>query len=283
MDTGRSQRSAKERSDLNAASSGTVRVRGADLSYHRVGTAGPDVVWGHGLSQSRAAESLVGLIDWSTIRAQVVRYDARGHGESESTPDPRAYGWDELAADQLALANALGVVRYIAAGASMGCGTALHAAVVAPDRVERLVLVIPPTAWETRAAQSGEWERVAVIVEEHGVEPVIAARAGQPLPDPLANDPEARDRQAAVTRAWDVPRLARVMRGATYADLPSRANIARIGVPTMILAWSGDPVHPVSTANELHDLIPGSVLHIATTADDLAGWNALVADFITST
>lgn len=266
---------------------GTARIRDADLAYEQVGTAGPDtagpnVVWGHGLSQSRAAEALVGLIDWTSVPARVLRYDARGHGESESTPDARGYGWNELAADQLDLATALGVNRYIAAGASMGCGTALHAAVAAPDRIERLVLVIPPTGWETRSAQSGEWERIGAAIEQDGVEPIIAARAEQPLPDPQVGDPTIRDRQAAVTRSWDPARLARVMRGAAYADLPARDQLARIDVPTLILAWTGDPVHPISTANELHRLIAGSTLHVASGPDELATWSRTVSEFVTS-
>jgi pimeloyl-ACP methyl ester carboxylesterase len=162
----------------------------------------------------------------------------------------------------------------------MGCGTALHAALLAPERIDRLVLVIPPTGWETRAAQAGEWEKVAVLLEREGVEPVIAAREQQPLPDPLATDPEIRARQAAATRAWDPTRLAQVMRGATYADLPPRDALATIACPTLILAWTGDPVHPRSTADELHGLIAGSQLHVATRAEELAGWTDLLAGFL---
>lgn len=254
-------------------------VRGADIVYEVTGS-GPNLIWGHGLSQSRAAELELGLIDWPAIPARVVRYDARGHGESSTTAEPAGYGWDELALDQLALADHLGIDRYIAAGASMGCGTALHAAVRAPERIERCILVIPPTGWETRQAQAGEWGKVADVIERDGVEPVIAARAAQPIPHPLADDPTIRDRQAAVTRAWDPARLAQVMRGATHADLPARERLAAVSAPTLILAWTGDPVHPTSTAVELDELLPDSTLHIASTAEELAGWTALVADFV---
>ncbi len=255
-------------------------VRGAELAYEQLGDTGPDLIWGHGLSQSRAAEVEVGLIEWSAVPARVVRYDARGHGDSSSPPELRSYGWDELARDQLALADHLGIDEYIAAGASMGCGTALHAAVSAPERVRSSILVIPPTAWETRAAQASEWGRSADVIEQHGVEPVIAARAELPLPGPLAADPTIRDRQARVTRAWEPARLARVMRGAAHADFPPRDAVASIAVPTMILAWTGDPVHPESTASELHELIAGSTLHVARTAEDLATWTGLVAEFV---
>lgn len=259
--------------------SDTIVVRGARLAYERSGD-GPDLIWGHGLSQSRADESVLSLVDWSRIPARVTRYDARGHGESESTPDLEGYSWAELALDQLALADALGIDRYVAAGASMGCGTALHVGVRAPDRVRGLILVIPPTAWETRAAQAELWAQSATVIETEGVEAMIAARAALPAPDPFVDDPGYRDRSAAATRRWDPARLAHVMRGAARADFPTRDEIAAITTPTLILAWTGDPVHPAATADELSRLLPHAERHDASTADDLAAWTDRIAAFI---
>lgn len=259
----------------------TATVRGARIAYETSGS-GPDLIWGHGLSQSRQDESVLSLVDWSKVPARVTRYDARGHGESESTPDLDGYSWAELAADQLALADQLGIGTYVAAGASMGCGTALHVAVQAPERLDKLILVIPPTAWETRAAQAELWGQAATVIETEGVEAMIAARAALDPPDPFADDPGFRDRSAAATRRWDTARLAHVMRGAARADFPTREQIAAIATPTLILAWTGDPVHPQATADELSRLIPHAERHDATTADDLATWTDQIASFITS-
>ena len=81
-------------------------------------------------------------------------------------------------------------------------------------------------------------------------------------------------------RAWDPVRLARVFRGAANADFPSRDAVADIDAPTLILAWTGDPVHPVDSAEQLHELIPDARLTIASTPADLATWTDLVADFV---
>lgn len=256
----------------------TITVRGALIAYEQSGD-GPDLIWGHGLSQSRADESVLALVDWSRVPARVTRYDARGHGESESTPDLDAYSWAELATDQLALADALGIDRYVAAGASMGCGTALHAAVQAPDRIARLILVIPPTAWETRAAQADLWAQSAAVIETEGVEVMITARAAIAPPDPFVEDPGYRERTAAATRRWDPDRLAHVMRGAARADFPAREAIGAIAAPTLILAWTGDPVHPTATADELSLLLPHAERHDASTATDLATWTDRIAAF----
>ena len=49
---------------------------------------------------------------------------------------------------------------------------------------------------------------------------------------------------------------------------------------TLILAWTGDPGHPVSTAEALGELLPDTRLHLASTAEELAGWSGLVGDFL---
>ncbi len=224
----------------------------------------------------------MGLVDWANIPARVLRYDARGHGESESTPDLDDYGWDRLALDQLALADAVGLDSYVAGGASMGSATALHAAVTAPDRILGLVLVIPPTGWEARAGQTEVYEQGAQIVEASGVEPLIAAGAALPPPDPFVGDGEYRQRRADGMRSWDPQRLARAMRGATRAQLPDRERIALITCPTLILAWTGDAVHPVATADELVRLIPHAEYHVASSSADISGWTGLVGSFIAS-
>jgi pimeloyl-ACP methyl ester carboxylesterase len=256
-----------------------VKIRGAAIAVEQAGT-GLDLVWGHGLTQSRELEDRRPIIDVGSLDARVVRYDARGHGESESTPDLDGYGWDQLALDQLELATALGVGRYVAGGASMGAATALHAAVIAPDRIRALVLVIPPTGWETRAEQAGVYEQGAALIEAGGLERVIAAGALVAPPDPLVDDPDFHVRRAAGMRSWDPRRLAHAMRGATRAQLPQREQIATISCPTLVLAWTGDPGHPVSTADELARLIPHATVHVDSTAESVSEWTTHVADFL---
>lgn len=257
----------------------TVEIRGCEIAYERSGT-GPDLVWGHGLTQSRALDDRLALVDWPAVPATVLRYDARGHGASASTADLEEYSWAELAKDQLALNAALDIDTYVAAGASMGAATALHAAVLAPDRVRALVLVIPPTGWEARAEQTDVYEQGAQAVEAHGVEPLIRAGALVAPPDPFVDDPQYRERRAEGLRSWEPGRLARAMRGATRAQLPARDEIAAIACPTLILAWTGDPVHPIATTDELARLMPHADVRIASTAGDLAGWTDLIIDFI---
>jgi pimeloyl-ACP methyl ester carboxylesterase len=185
-----------------------------------------------------------------------------------------------LARDQLALADALDIGTYVSAGASMGCGTALHAAVLGGERVQALVLALPPTGWEARAAQAAMWELIAKMIEEQGVDALVTSRAELEPPDPYRGDVQRREQQAAAIRAWDPDRLALVMRGATEANLPDPSQLAQIRVPALILAWTGDPVHPLSTAEELAALIPDVEFHVASTATDLDEWTAHTKAFL---
>lgn len=255
---------------------------GPSATTDAVATPTP-MIWGHGLTSSRAAEDEFSLVDPARIREdrRLIRYDARGHGSSGDLADPADGEWDRLALDQVALLDAIGLDEVIVGGASMGTATALHAAPLLGERLRALVLAIPPTAWETRAAQVEIYDSMADIVEERGVEPLIAASANMPPPDPFLDDAaEYRSRRATAMRRHDPIRLAAAYRGARGADLPSPRAIAAIEVPVLILAWSGDPGHPVGTAERLDELLPNATLTVASTSADLAGWTERVRAFL---
>ncbi len=258
-----------------------ITVRGVSLA-HDLDGSGPDVVWGHGLTSSTASEDELGLIDWSEIRAghRVLRYDARGHGESDSTEEADGYSWQNLALDQLALADSLGIGSYVAGGASMGAATALHAAVLEPERIRALVLMIPPTGWATRAAQAARYRVIADLVEAGDHDTLIEGAARIPPPDPLADEPVWTDRFAVLLATTDPVRLARVFRGAPTADLPPEADVAAIDVPVLILAWTGDPGHPASAAARLQELMPHAELALAATKLGLSSWTGRLARFL---
>lgn len=260
-----------------------LTVRDVDLHYE-IGGDGPTFVWGHGLTSSRAHEDQFGLLDWPRLgqRNTVVRYDARGHGDSGSTAEPAGYHWRELALDQLALADALGIDHYIAGGASMGCATALHAATIAPERIDALVLGIPPTAWATRAAQQQNYEVGARLVETGQLDLLIEGGRSTPSPDPLADSPEWNDSFEQMIRSTDPVRLARIFRGAAVADFPEPGAIALLTQPTLILVWTGDPGHPMDTAERLVELLPHAQLHAATTPEQMLAWSDTTIQFLSS-
>lgn len=264
-----------------------MRVRDVDLHVRTLGSGRP-LVWGHGLMFSMAMEDALGLLDFPKLAAEagarVVRYDARGHGASAGTERPADYQWPALAQDMLALADALGVDRFIAGGQSMGMATSLYAALAAPERIEALVLANPPTAWERRTAQAAAYEQMAALVDRKGIAALRAAFTSQPSSPRWLWEPSSNpDRPSHIARAldWLDPRtLPFVLRGAGQTDLPTREVLRAVAVPTLILAWADDPMHPLEIAEMLSDLMPNARLHVARDAAGLATWPARIRDFI---
>jgi pimeloyl-ACP methyl ester carboxylesterase len=253
-----------------------------DLFVERTGTpGGRPFLWGHGLTSSIAAERDTGVFRWEEAGGlDVVRYDARSHGRSPVGTTAEEHEWSALAGDFLAVADSTfgPGSSFAAGGASMGCATALFAALAAPSRIEALVLVIPPTAWETRAQQADTYLGSAGFLEAKGMEAFIAASRQLPAqPAWTAANREVRYRHLAATSAEG---LALALRGAARSNLPSREEVASISVPALILAWEDDPGHPMSTATALQSLLAGARLEKASSAADVAAWPSVVAGFL---
>jgi len=263
----------------------TLHTRGFDLDYEIAGHASPEppLIWGHGLTGSRGISAAFPLVDLRPAKTsrQVVRYDARGHGLSSVLDDPAQGSWQELAYDQLALIDHLGLDRVVVGGVSMGAGTALYSALALGERLEKLILVIPPTGWEEREPQIALYEQMARVVESRGPKALLAAGAEMPPPDPFVGGSDFADRRAASMGGADGARLAACFRGAAFADLPPLGEIATIAAPTLVLAWSGDPGHPVSTAERLGETLPNVEVSIASTADEFASWSDQLQAFLT--
>lgn len=70
---------------------------------------------------------------------QVIRYDIRGHGQSDAPVDGHSFG--QYARDALALLDELDVERPALVGLSLGGAIALELALLAPQRITGLVLL----------------------------------------------------------------------------------------------------------------------------------------------
>ena len=212
---------------------------------------GQPFLWGHGLLSSMASEDGSGPIRWPDLDlpdVRVIRWDARGHGHSPTPSTSGECRWPTLARDAVAIADREGLGHFSIGGASMGAATALWTAVLVPERVDRLVLALPPTAWESRSRTASVY-RVGGIISERL--PIGGSR-----------------------------RRGTVLRGASESDLPTPQAISEIAVPTLVLAWKYDPVHPVSTAERLVDLLPAADLHVTRRPLDVTGWVERLRDFL---
>lgn len=250
--------------------------RGARLVFDDAG-AGPLTVYAHGGFVSQSVEDRMGLFDWAPVLdagRRLIRYDARAHGRSTGDASAADYTYPSLADDLLALLDHLGAAGAVdAMGASMGCGTVLHAAVRAPERFSRLVLLIPPTAWTTRAAYARANRRSAEKVTREGLDAWLAQRRQQPPPAVVSDVPEFPPTPPERV-------LPSVLRGLARSDLPPPAKLAGLRMPVLILAWVDDPGHPLSTARTLAEALPGADLHVSQTRADVRTWGERIAGFL---
>lgn len=190
----------------------------------------------------------------------VIRYDQRDTGRSTAFPvgEP-GYGLRDLAADAVALLDALGVDRAHVVGRSMSGGVALVLAVDHPDRVCSLTLVSTTTGELPMGDLSFPDEpdladHAAVI--DYVVEAVRAYAGASPHFDEdvvraLATQDVARARDIAATL---VNHFAMDFSG------PDRGGFADIRMPTLVVHGELDPAFPLAHGEALRDTIPGARL-----------------------
>lgn len=245
----------------------TFEVPGAELAVALSDEGGHPVVQLHGLTSSRARDRVLNLdLGRGLSGTRLLRYDARGHGRSTGRKTPEDYRWENLADDLLRVLDQwFPGERVHGVGPSMGTATLLHAATIEPERFIGLTLMVPPTAWETRPDQAAIYRAAAALIEADGVEAFLAGTRGSSPPPATVAAPETWPDVADAL-------LPSLLRGAALSDLPAPEDIARIDVPTTILAWVDDPGHPLSTAEHLAQLLPHATLTVAHTPGDVEAW-----------
>jgi 3-oxoadipate enol-lactonase/4-carboxymuconolactone decarboxylase len=141
-------------------------VHGARSFYRLQGNAGrPVLIFSHSISTDHSLwdPQIDGLLPYF----QILRYDTRGHGASDTTPGE--YSVEMLGQDILALANTLGISQFAFCGLSLGGAIGQWVAVNAPQRITHLVLAntspqfVPRANWETRIATVREKGMPAVV------------------------------------------------------------------------------------------------------------------------
>ncbi|MGN6741775.1 MAG: alpha/beta fold hydrolase [Amnibacterium sp.] len=255
---------------------------GARIAYSIDGGPGDGaaVLIANSFLASRHLEDTVGIFDWSPVTAvgkRLIRFDARGHGESSGGTDDDDYRWPALADDLLAVADAAATAApRDAIGASTGCGALLWAVSRRPERFRRLVLVIPPTVRDERVQQGELYRATASLVELRGAEAWSRLVDNFPPVPLLDRGGWARARQVPI----DLGILPSVLRGAAASDLPADEVLAGIEQETLVLAWTTDKDHPVTSAEYLGRALPNARVVIADEPEHVRGWGALVREHL---
>ncbi len=248
--------------ELSVLSDDGVKLSGEESGGDGLGLP---IVLLHGLTATRRYVVMGSrLLERSGHR--VIAYDARGHGRSESAPEPTAYGYERLARDLEAVLDALAIPRAALAGASMGAHTALRFALEHPERVAVLGLVTPafdPAASKIDAPE-GDRDVLARALREGGAEGFVRAYDFSTVPPAWRETVERVVRQRlslhehpeAVADAIEV-----VSRSRPFEDF---AELAAIAAPAVVVASRDqvDPGHPLAVAERYARAIPGATFTV---------------------
>lgn len=195
---------------------------------------------------------------------RVIRYDQRGHGLTGPAPG-RDYRTDAFAADVDAVADTLGLERFVLAGNSMGGGIAARFAMLHPERLAGLVLVDAGGAPVRREGGGNLAFTLARL-------PVINRIFSQVLPRSLVEKSyrqsvsnQAIVTPAAVDRYWELARypgnraatMARFAQGWTTF---TPGQVAAIRTPTLVMWGEEDSLIPFEAAGWFMQQLPDAQL-----------------------
>ena len=164
------------------------------------------------------------------LRGRVIRFDQRGHGESEAPPGP--YSREELARDVVGVLDALGVEKAVLLGHSMGGVVAMAAALAFPERVDSLVLI--GTASQSSEKVALWYERIAKAGEANGTTGIAKAIYGKDTAKTIDGD------------AKGIASVTRVLKS-LYED-PLSPKLSAISCPVLLVVGEKDPMGPRASA-----------------------------------
>src|SRR5258706_11109516 len=217
-------------------------VNGQWIHYEDSGGNLPPVVLAHGLLMDH--EMFAPQVEALGSRFRIITWDARCHGETESTDDLFTY-WD-LAEDLKGLLDHLGIARAVIGGMSQGGFVAVRFALQHPERVEALILIDTQAGTED-PEKAAVYEPMLDVWETYGLNDQLAETIAAII---LGN--EWPDRQAWIAKWRQRPRS--LLRPAFYA-LVSREDIhdrlGEIKAPALVIHGTADAAIDLALAQKL--------------------------------
>lgn len=248
-----------------------ARVGDREIRYHDAGDGRPMLLI-HGFPFS--ADQWLPQVSAPPAGIRVIAPDLRGfRGASDAgrEPDPGLEGatMASHAADVLALLDHLGLDRAIVGGLSMGGYVALALAMLAPGRLDGLVLA------DTRATADDEAGRAArdamiALVSEKG-----AAAVADAMMPKLLGATSRRERPAleSVVRglvlANSIPAIVSAIRAMKSREDAS-PWLPQVACPTLIVCGAEDEITPPRDSEAMASLIPSARLVLLPRAGHLS-------------
>ena len=190
-------------------------------------------------------------------RYRILRYDWRGHGDTDAPEGP--YSLSQFETDAVGLMDKLGLEQVHWVGISTGGMIGQGLAINYPQRIATLTLC-------NTTSQSSPWYRGWVkerqdVVRREGMVPVWDMTKNLWFTDEFVD--AASPAYHAVRDVFVATQVPGYLGGTSaVADLAYRDQLHRISCPTRIIAAGADPVTPLDHSEAIRDRITGADLTV---------------------
>jgi 3-oxoadipate enol-lactonase len=187
---------------------------------------------------------------------RAITFDNRDVGQSKQAEGP--YEVADMARDALALADHLELDTFHLLGMSMGGAIAQEIALLAPERLRTLTLVVTFAGggnWATERARL--WSEIrGLITRETHLDWLLLFG----MSEDFYASPERVEYSKQLMRANPHPQSTEAFQRQVEASgrHEARDRLARISVPTHVIGAEHDTLVPVWKSEEIADLIPGA-------------------------
>jgi pimeloyl-ACP methyl ester carboxylesterase len=220
---------------------------------------GPPIVLCHGITATRRYV-LHGSRALERAGHTVVTYDARGHGESDPSPDGQGYGYPELVGDlEAVVAATAGDGRFVLGGHSMGAHTAVAYALLHPERLAGLVVIGPVYMGEVSAEALAYWDGLAAALEAGGVDGFLEYIDRNQETDPAWRGPVQRFTRERMLQHRHLDALVEALREVPRSrPFETMAELESLQTPALVVAShdAADPGHPRHVAEAYAERLP---------------------------
>jgi pimeloyl-ACP methyl ester carboxylesterase len=228
---------------------GQFLIDGDRLEYTELGSGDRWVVLLHAQLMTRTMHEPLARV-LGAAGMHVVTVDLLGHGRSDRPEDPREYSTSAWAGQVIALLDHLGADRAVVGGTSLGANVALEVAVLAPERVQGLLLEMPVL---DNALEAGILAFAPLLFAARFVPVTVAAVGASSRLVPRSVMPfwlrvvlEALDQRPAP--------MAAAIHGLFFGRVAPPSRLRRtIAAPALVVGHPRDPVHLAVDAEMLAD------------------------------
>ncbi|MGA3141234.1 MAG: 3-oxoadipate enol-lactonase [Xanthobacteraceae bacterium] len=194
-----------------------------------------------------------------TRHFRLVRFDRRGHGGSAVPKGP--YSIERLGRDALAVMDGLGIAKVNWCGLSMGGMEGMWLGANAASRIDKLILSNTASYFPDRTMWDGRIE----VARDKGLVALVDGTIERWFTAEFRRrSPQAVARIREMFLATEVEGY--VGCGAAIRDMDNRSLLAKVSVPTLVIAGRHDMGTTLEAGQFIAEHIPGAKLAVMETA-----------------